>query len=142
VFSVTVFTALLGNGFQQWTFLCSQAHVLAGWPPSHTKIPSLLTAVSNSVVMAAGPKVSSARTAQKTPLPKVTPLFRVTQPLRSNGCFSGSTVLALSKYATILKIHVVYSLFKRTNSVQNYIECLDSMLCLFIRMHAHIHTYV
>jgi hypothetical protein len=21
---------------QQWTFLCSQAHVLAGWWPSHT----------------------------------------------------------------------------------------------------------
>jgi hypothetical protein len=25
-----VFTALLGNIFQQWTFLCSQAHILAG----------------------------------------------------------------------------------------------------------------
>jgi hypothetical protein len=30
MFSVKVFTALLGNVFQQWTFLCSQAHILAG----------------------------------------------------------------------------------------------------------------
>jgi hypothetical protein len=28
-FSVTVFTALLGNIFQKWTFLCSRAYVLA-----------------------------------------------------------------------------------------------------------------
>jgi hypothetical protein len=33
------------------------------------------------------------RTAQKTPLPTVTPLFRVTQPLPINGCFSGSAFL-------------------------------------------------
>jgi hypothetical protein len=39
--------------------------------------------------------------AQKTPLSTVTPLLRVTQPLPSNGCFSGSTVLVLSKYVTV-----------------------------------------
>jgi hypothetical protein len=39
---------------------------------------------------------------RKSPLPTFTPLLRVTQPLPSNGCFSGSTVLALTKYATLL----------------------------------------
>jgi hypothetical protein len=35
--------------------------------------------------------ITSARTAQKKCLPKVSPLLRVTQPLPSNGSFSGST---------------------------------------------------
>jgi hypothetical protein len=53
-------------------------------------------------VMTAGPLyIASAQTAQKTPLPTVTPLLRVTQPLPNNGWF-WSTVLALSKYATII----------------------------------------
>jgi hypothetical protein len=34
VFSVM----LLGNGFQRWTFLCFQTHVLAGLQPSHTNL--------------------------------------------------------------------------------------------------------
>jgi hypothetical protein len=51
--------------------------------------------------MTAGPRyIAPAQTAQKTPLPTVTPLC-VTQPLHSSGCFSGSTVLTLGKYATL-----------------------------------------
>jgi hypothetical protein len=51
--------------------------------------------------MVAAPRyIASARTVQKTPLPKFTP-FRVTQQLPSSGRFSGSKILALSKYATI-----------------------------------------
>jgi hypothetical protein len=38
MFSVTVFTVLFGKIFQQWTFLCSQDHVLTGWLSSHTNI--------------------------------------------------------------------------------------------------------
>jgi hypothetical protein len=41
VFSVTVFTALLGDGFQRRTFLYSRVHDLADWWP-----PTLLTALS------------------------------------------------------------------------------------------------
>jgi hypothetical protein len=36
VLSVTFFTALPGNAYQQCTFLCFQDHALAGWRPSHT----------------------------------------------------------------------------------------------------------
>jgi hypothetical protein len=38
---------------------------------------------------------------QKTQLPRVIPLLLVSEPLPSNGCFAGYTVLALSKYSTI-----------------------------------------
>jgi hypothetical protein len=46
--------------------------------------------------------IALAWTTQKTPFPTVTTLLRVTQLLPSNDCFSGSTVLVLRKYATIL----------------------------------------
>jgi hypothetical protein len=37
VFSVMVFTVLLGSGFQQWTFLCfGPTYSQAGWQSSHT----------------------------------------------------------------------------------------------------------
>jgi hypothetical protein len=63
--------------------------------------------------MAAGPHyISSTQTAQKTQLPTFIALLRVTQPLRSNGCFSGSTVLVLNKYAATLESHFIYSLRK------------------------------
>jgi hypothetical protein len=55
------------------------------------------------LVMAVGPRyIVSTRTTQKTPLPTVTPLLRVTKPLPRNSCFSGFTVHYLSKYATVL----------------------------------------
>jgi hypothetical protein len=43
---------------------------------------------------------ASVQDAQKTLLPTVTPLLHFAQPLPNNGCFSHSTVLVLSKYAT------------------------------------------
>jgi hypothetical protein len=64
--------------------------------------------------MAAGPSyMASARTVQKTPLQTFTPLLRVTQPLPSSDCFSGSTILALSKYATIFTSDISTSQFIR-----------------------------
>jgi hypothetical protein len=45
--------------------------------------------------------ITSARTAQKIQLPTVTTLLSVTQPLLSYDRFSSSTVVALSKCATI-----------------------------------------
>jgi hypothetical protein len=69
VFSLTVFTALLGNVFQQWTFLCFRTHPRRLAAISHQP-PTLLTAVSGLLVMAACPPyIGSAWTAQKTPLP-------------------------------------------------------------------------
>jgi hypothetical protein len=48
------------------------------------------------------PYMDSTRTAQSTFLLTVTLFLRVTQPLLSNGYFSGSTIFALSKYVTII----------------------------------------
>jgi hypothetical protein len=36
--SVMVFTAMLGNIFQQLMFLCSQAQIPADWWPSHINL--------------------------------------------------------------------------------------------------------
>jgi hypothetical protein len=46
VFSVTVFTALLGIGFQRWKFLCSRAHVLRRLTATSHQRPTTITAVS------------------------------------------------------------------------------------------------
>jgi hypothetical protein len=51
VFSVTVFTAPLGSVFQQWTFHCSRAHILAGWRPSQTNLLTLLKSKTKVNVM-------------------------------------------------------------------------------------------
>jgi hypothetical protein len=69
--------------------------------------PHLYTSYSPLMAVSLG-YMASAWTPQKTSLRTVTPLLLVTQPLPSNGCFSGCTVLALSKYATI------YTKFKFT----------------------------
>jgi hypothetical protein len=88
VFSVTVFTAPLGSGFQQWTFLYSRSHDLAGWQPFHTNLLLFCLPCQERLIMAAGPRyIASARAAQKTPHPTVTPLLRVTKRLHNNGCF-------------------------------------------------------
>jgi hypothetical protein len=54
------------------------------------------------LVMAAGPRyITSARIAQKkTPIPTVTSMLH--SRCLVNDCFSGYTILALSKYATVL----------------------------------------
>jgi hypothetical protein len=70
---VTVFTALLGNIFQQWMFLCFRAHVHAGKWPSHTKPPTLLTATSQYSFMCptGSHDIALGQAQQKTPLPTV-----------------------------------------------------------------------
>jgi hypothetical protein len=60
VFSVTVFTALFGNVFQQWTFLCFRAHDPAGWRPSHTNLLFFSLLSQDYPVMAAGRTESTA----------------------------------------------------------------------------------
>jgi hypothetical protein len=88
LFLITVFTALLGKVFQRQMFLCSRAHVLAGWRPFHTNLlrfslPSqdylvitagprylVITAGPRYLVMTAGPRyIASARIAQKRASP-------------------------------------------------------------------------
>jgi hypothetical protein len=62
--------------------------------------------------MAAGPRyITPARTARKTPLPTVTPLLGVTQPLPGNGCFSDSTFFALSKASYLSNIFKKFSYY-------------------------------
>jgi hypothetical protein len=56
--------------------------------------------------------IASARVAQKIPPQAIAPLLRVTRFLSIDGRFSGSTVLALSKYAAVfyvLKRPLLYS---------------------------------
>jgi hypothetical protein len=91
VLSVTIFTALVGNVFQQWTSLCSKAHVLAGRRPSHTNLLFFQLTSQNSSVMTPGPLyISLARTAQKTSLPAVSLLCYTAS------CFPCVTILALN----------------------------------------------
>jgi hypothetical protein len=60
------------NSFQQQTFLCSRAHVLAGWQPSHNNLLLFELLPQDCLMMAAGLcYIASAWTAQKTPLPTV-----------------------------------------------------------------------
>lgn len=66
------------------------------------QLPTLFNSHLKTPAMATGPRyIASEQAAQKTPFPTVVPLLHVTQPLPSNGCFSGFTVIASSKYAMI-----------------------------------------
>jgi hypothetical protein len=86
VFSVTIFTAPLGNIFRQRTFLCFRAHVLAGWRPSHTDVLLFWLPFQETLLRTAGPLyIPSVRPAQKTLLPTSLVLLHVTQPLHING---------------------------------------------------------
>jgi hypothetical protein len=58
-------TVMLGNIYQQWTFLCSQTHVLTDWQPSNTN----LILFQMKTLQTAPCYTASARTAQKTLLP-------------------------------------------------------------------------
>jgi hypothetical protein len=112
VFSVTVFTALLGNGFQQRTILCSRGtSSQAGGHLTPTSYSSNCRLRSQDfLVMADGPRRISARTTQKTPLPllRVLSLQGNVPPelFLSNGCCTVSCLhgcyLAMGLHATIL----------------------------------------
>jgi hypothetical protein len=107
VSSVTVFTALHSNVLQPWMFLCSQAHVLAGWRPCHTNLLLFLLPSLDYPVVAAGPRyISPAPSSHKTSFSTVNPVLSITQPLLSSDYFSDSTFLALSKYATVWALAV------------------------------------
>jgi hypothetical protein len=67
-FSITVFSALPGNFFQQQTFLCSRA----GWRPSHTNLYFSSYRLRTLLTLSAGPSYTSTASllsSQKTPLP-------------------------------------------------------------------------
>jgi hypothetical protein len=49
------------------------------------------------------------------PLPSVTKWSRVTQPLPSNDCFSGSIIIALSKYIAIISPFTKFHLHRLLN---------------------------
>jgi hypothetical protein len=78
------------------------------------------SASNHSPVLAAGPRyIDSTRTAQKTFLPTVIQLLRVTQPLPSNDYFSGSIIL-VSKYATILSPFTEFNLHRSQKKTSNF----------------------
>jgi hypothetical protein len=79
--------------------------------------------------MASGPPyIASVWTAQKTPLPTVTPLLHVTQSLSSSGYLFGSTILALSKYGTICCLEVCSVLCKLNNNFSLDMEGTDNII--------------
>jgi hypothetical protein len=106
--------------------------------PASTRV----TACPSRPVMAAGPLyIASARTAQKTPLLTVTPLFRVTQPLPSNDCFLGSKFLwviyrsaSLKHIPRITKRHATLTngphrthLYKLHNNIMAYPSSIPAL---------------
>jgi hypothetical protein len=79
--------------------------------------------------------------AQRTPVPAVTPLLRVTQPSPSDGCFSGSTVLALSKYATVWQTAWHDMCRERSRSCNFHTRIREVLSSDLVQDTGHLHWY-
>jgi hypothetical protein len=64
----------------------------------------------------------------------------VSEPFVSNGCFSGSTVLALSKYATVPRTHTIGDMILYGYELAGKIKVFGENLLLGYFVHHKVHT--